>query len=86
MELRVVIDNDTATRSKIHLKVLWATKCESGGVAMMRKTGIKVAQDYTIFNHVLQIPYNNVNYQDITIVTGIGVNLALKCVLSGNSE
>ena len=32
------------------------------------------------------IPQNNVKYKDITIVSGKGVNLAPKFVLSGNSK
>ena len=47
--LREILDNDTTTRDKISLKVLGMAKVESGGVFMMMKTVMKVAQGYTIF-------------------------------------
>ena len=41
--LREILDNDTTTRDKITLKLLGETKGKSGVVAIMLKTGIKVA-------------------------------------------
>ena len=45
--LREVLDINTTTREKSHLNGLG----ESGGVSMMLKTVIEVAQDYTVFNY-----------------------------------
>ena len=59
------------------IKVLGATKVESGGVSMMLKTGMKVSQYYTVFNYGPPRPHNNVNFQYITIVAAAGVNLAM---------
>ena len=38
---------------------------------MILMIGMKVAQYYNVFNYVPSIPYNNVKYQDRTIVAGI---------------
>ena len=48
--LREVLDNDTKTREKRYLNGLNITKGESGGVSMMPKTGMGVAQDYIVLN------------------------------------
>ena len=48
--LREVLDNDTTTRDKSYLNGLNMTKGESGGVSMMLKTGMEVAQHYNVFN------------------------------------
>ena len=57
-------------------KGLGSTIVEYRSVAMIMKTGMKVAQDYTVFNYGPQIPQNNVKYQGRTIVEGTGVTLA----------
>ena len=44
------LDNDTTKRYKMYLNRLGLIKVESGGVNMMLKTGMEVAQYYTIFN------------------------------------
>ena len=49
------------------------TKGESGGVLMMMKIGMEVAQDYTVFNYGSAIPQKDLNPQDITIVAGPGM-------------
>ena len=51
--LMEVLDNDNTTREKINLKGLGTTKVEYGGVFMMLKTGMVVAQDYMILNYIL---------------------------------
>ena len=71
-----IIYNYTTTIDIIHLKVLGVEKGEYGGVAMMLKTGIKLAQDYIFSNYVPPIPQNNIKSQDIMIVAGTGVNLS----------
>ena len=54
--LRKVLDKDTTTREKGHLKGLNMTKGESGGLYMMIKTGMEVSQYYTVFNYGSPIP------------------------------
>ena len=49
--LRKVLDKDTTTRDKSYRNGLNMTKGKSGGVSMMTKTGMEVAQDYAIFNY-----------------------------------
>ena len=46
---------------------------------MMLKTGLEVAQDYTVFNYVPPIPQKDLNSQDRTIVSGPGMNLEKNC-------
>ena len=53
---------------------------------MMTKTGIQVTHYCTVFKYIPPIPYNNANSQDGMIVSGTGVDLAPKFVLSGNSK
>ena len=48
--LRGVLDNNATTRDKSYLNGLNMTKGESGGVSMMLKTGMEVAQHYYVFN------------------------------------
>ena len=43
---------------------------------MMLKTGMKVAQDYTVFNYRPPRPQNNLNPQNRMVVIGTGVNLS----------
>ena len=47
--LREVIVSDTTTRDKISINGLGVTIFKSGGVSMMLKTVMEVAQDYTVF-------------------------------------
>ena len=54
---------------------------ESGGVSMMLKIGMEVAQDYTFFNYIPPIPQKDTKYQYRKIFAGTGVNLAPKLVL-----
>ena len=49
--LREVIDNDITPRQKIPLDRLVMTKIKSGGLSMMLKTGLEVAQDYNVFSY-----------------------------------
>ena len=43
---------------------------------MMLKTGLGVAQDYTVFNHGPPSPHKDLNPQDRTILAQLGMNLA----------
>ena len=68
--LRGFLGNDTKTREKNYLNGLGMTKGESGGVSMMLKTGMEVAQEYTVFNYGPPRPQKYLKPQDITIVAG----------------
>ena len=46
--LRKVLDNNTTTRDKFYLNGLGMKKGESGGVSILFKTGMEVAQYYTV--------------------------------------
>ena len=61
------------------------TKVGSGGVAMMLKTGMKVTQDYSVFNYVHPRPQNIENPQEKTKVEGIGFNSS-PIVFPGNRK
>ena len=61
-------------------------KVESIGVAMILKTGIKVAQYYTVLKYGPLRPQNNVKSQDRTIVSDTGVDLETTTFLPGNSK
>ena len=52
------------------------TKGESGGVLMMLKRLMEVAQDYTVLNYGHPRPQKYLNPQHRTIVTGPGMNSA----------
>ena len=52
------------------------TKNKSGGAYMMLKTGMEVAQDYTVFNYGSPIQQKELKYEDRTIVSGPGTNPA----------
>ena len=54
--LREVLDNDNTTRDIFLLNGSGITKGKSGGVSMMLKTGMEVAQYYTILNYGPPIP------------------------------
>ena len=84
--LMEILGNDTKTRDKTPIKLLGVTKGEYGGVVMILKVGMKVAQDYNVFNYRTPIPQNNVNSKDRKIVEGTGVNLGQKVFLPGNSK
>ena len=43
--LREVLENEIAPREKISLNGLGITKVKTGGLSMMLKTGLEVAQD-----------------------------------------
>ena len=49
--LRGVLENDTTKTDKFSLNGLGMTKGESGGVSMMLKTVMEVAQDYSVLNY-----------------------------------
>ena len=53
---------------------------------MMLKTGMEVAQDYTILNYRPPRPQKDANSQYRTVVAGTGLKLAPKLFLSGNSK
>ena len=71
--LREVLDNEIAPREKISLNGLVITKGKSIGLSMMLKTGLEVAQYYTVFNYGPTSPHKYLNSQDITIVSGTGM-------------
>ena len=50
--LRGFLENDTTTGDKNFLNGLGMTKGESGGVSMIMKTVVEVAQYYTVFNYI----------------------------------
>ena len=70
-----ILYNDTKIRDKKSQSIR-GEKGESRCVAMMLKTGIKMANYYTVFNYGPLIPQKNIKSQDITIVAGKGNNLA----------
>ena len=84
--LREVLDNDNTTREKNYLNGLGMTKGESGGISIMLKTVIEVAQDYTVFNYRPPIPQKYLKPQDRTIVAGPGMKPAPKYVLPGHNK
>ena len=55
--LREVLDNDTKPIDKIYLNGLGTTEGKSGGASIMLKTGMEVAQYYTVFNYGPPIPH-----------------------------
>ena len=54
--LREIFDNDITTRDKFSLNCLGMEKGKSGGLFMVLKTVMEVAQDYTFLNCVSPIP------------------------------
>ena len=66
--LREVLDNNMSPRDKISLDGLGVKKVKSGGLSMMLKIGMEVAQYYTVFNHGPPIPHKDLKSQGITIV------------------
>ena len=84
--MREIIDNDTTTRDKISINGLGMKKSKSGGVYIILKTGIEVAQDYTVFDYGSPIPHEDVKSQYRTVVAGPGFNLAPKYFLPGNRK
>ena len=74
-KLREIIGNDTTARDKPPLKGLGVTKGEYGDVDIMLKTGMKVAQDYSVFNYRHPRPQSNGKSQDIMMAEGTGANL-----------
>ena len=54
--LRKVIDNNTTTGDKNFLNELGMTKVKYGGVSMMLKIRMELAQDYTVFNNITPRP------------------------------
>ena len=48
-------------------------KGTSGGLSMILKTRLEVAQDYTVFNYVPPIPQKDLKSQDIKILAGPGM-------------
>ena len=66
--LKEILDNGTTTRDNVLLNGLGTKKGKSGGVSMMPKTGMEVAQDYTVFKYGPPRPKKDVKYQDRTTV------------------
>ena len=62
------------------------TNIESGGVLMMMKIGMEVAQDYTVFNYGPSIPQKYLNLQDRSIVARPGMKPSPKYFLPGNRK
>ena len=54
--LREVINNEITPRYKIFLNGLGMTKGKAGGLSMILKTGIEVAQYYTVSNYGTPFP------------------------------
>ena len=79
-----VINNDTTTRDNISLDSLDMTKGKSVSASMMLKTGMELAQDYTVFNYKPPRPQKDLKSQDRTIVTDPGMKPVPKIILSVN--
>ena len=62
--LREVIENDITTRDKNSLHGLEMKKGKYGGASIMLKTGMEVAQVYTVFNYRPPIPQKDLKPQD----------------------
>ena len=84
--LREVLDNNTITRDKSHLNGLGMKKGESGGVSMMLKIGMEVAQYYNVFDYGPPRPQKDLNLQDRTIVAVPGTKPAPICFYRGTSK
>ena len=76
--LMEVLDNGISPRYKISLNGLVITKVKAGGLSMMLKTGLEVAQDYNVSNYRPPIPQKYLNSQDRTIVACPGMKTAPK--------
>ena len=83
---REVLENDITPRDEISLNGLGMKKGKSGGLSMMSKTGMEVAQYYTVFNYVPQIQHKNLKYQDRTIVDQAGMKPSPKTFLPGHRK
>ena len=62
------------------------TKGKRGGLSMMLKTGMEVAQYYTVFNYVPSSPYKDLKSQGRTIVDQEGMKLEPKLFSQGTSN
>ena len=76
--LREVLDDDITPRDKVSLNGLGMTKGKSGGLSMMLKTGMEVAQDCTIFNYRPPIPQKYLKSQGRIIVAEADIKPAPK--------
>ena len=63
-----VLDNELEPRDKISLNELVMTKCKARGLSMMLKTGMEVAQDYTVLNCGHPRPHKYLKSQGIKIM------------------
>ena len=84
--LMEVLDNGISPRYKISLNGLVITKVKAGGLSMMLKTGLEVAQDYNVSNYRPPIPQKYLNLQDRTIVARPGIKPSPKYFLPGHSK
>ena len=66
----------TTTRDKTPLKGLGLKKGEYRGVAMMLKTGMKMAQYYAVFKYGPLRSQNNIKSQDRMMMAETGTDLA----------
>ena len=84
--LREVLDNVIKPREKISFNGLGITKGKYGGLPMRLKTGLEVAQDYTVFNYRPPIPYKDLKYQDRKIMAGPRMKPAQNLFLPGHRK
>ena len=74
--LREILDNDIAPRDKISLNGLRMKFFKAGGLSMMLKTVMKVAQYYTVFKYGPPKPQKDLKPQVRKIVAQPGTNMA----------
>ena len=79
--IREVLDNGIVPRDKISLNGLGIIKGKAGCLSMMLKTGLEVAQDYTVFSYGPQRPQKYLKPQNKKILAGPGMKPAPKFVL-----
>ena len=84
--IRGVLDNDTAPRDKIFLGGLGMKEVKTGVLSMILKTGMEVAQYYTVFNYGSPIPQKDLKSKVRTILAQPGMKTAPKFTLPGHSK
>ena len=71
---------------EISLNGLGMTKVKSGGLYIILRKGMEVAQYYTVFNYGPPIPHKDLKSQVRTIVAQPGMKPAPKIILPGYSK
>ena len=61
-------------------------KSKSIIIPMMLKTGVEVAENWTVFNYGPPRPQKGVKFIDRKIMVETGVNLTSESVISGNNK